>query len=86
MERLGEWEKGMKKSESEHEEVITDIWDDPAKRWEGVIHKPFKCAYEGYANRFNIKPGFRWDGVVRGNGFETQYLQSINTKKAEKDR
>jgi pre-mRNA-splicing factor CWC26 len=66
---------------------MIDIWDDPAKRWQskGKRH-PLKCPYDGYANRFNIKPGFRWDGVIRGNGFENKYLQEINHRKANEER
>ncbi|KAK7680207.1 hypothetical protein QCA50_016716 [Cerrena zonata] len=61
-------------------------WNDPAaafltkKRGKG----PRKPEYSGPPpppNRFGIKPGYRWDGVDRGNGFEKKLFQRINDRK-----
>ncbi|OBZ67299.1 Pre-mRNA-splicing factor CWC26 [Grifola frondosa] len=61
-------------------------WNDPAaafltkKRSKG----PRKPEYTGPPpppNRFGIKPGYRWDGVDRGNGFEKKLFQRQNEKR-----
>lgn len=63
-----------------------EMFDDPMRQFQQKMVLPqkislFKCPYDGPGNRFDIKPGHRWDGVVRGNGFEYQYIKNKNEKK-----
>ena len=62
----------------------TERWNDPAARFlskkregKSVSGKPL---YQGPAmpNRYGIRPGYRWDGVDRGNGFEKEWFAARN--------
>jgi pre-mRNA-splicing factor CWC26 len=61
-------------------------WNDPAmgflrkkKAGKSITGKPL---YQGAfaPNRYGIRPGHRWDGVDRGNGFEAEWFKSRNRK------
>ncbi|KPM40099.1 hypothetical protein AK830_g6484 [Neonectria ditissima] len=71
-----------------------DRWNDPMmqfmaeKKAAGGKSKKSKRkpVYAGAAppNRYGIKPGYRWDGVDRGNGFEGERFKAINRRERNK--
>ena len=66
-------------------------WNDPASQFVSKKDKgksmTGKPLYKGPAmpNRYGIRPGHRWDGVDRGNGFEKEYFAARNRKKNLKE-
>ncbi|KAJ5110469.1 hypothetical protein N7532_001004 [Penicillium argentinense] len=62
-------------------------WNDPAAEFltkrpgagSSVTGKPlYRGAFQ--PNRYGIRPGHRWDGVDRGNGFEKDWFTSRNKR------
>lgn len=66
-------------------------WNDPAAEFlsgkKKAGGKGGKKVYMGAAapNRYGIRPGAKWDGVDRGNGWEVERFKALNRKERNKE-
>merc|ERR1712187_294334 len=80
MEELKErqdWHDPMKKQMDEDKVEGSGV--EANKEAERRKNRP-KCPHRPWLNRFDILPGYRWDGKVRGNNFEKKFLENKNHK------
>jgi pre-mRNA-splicing factor CWC26 len=83
--------RGIDDVEMNEEMKEQERWNDPAaqflvKKKEGrsVTGKPM---YKGAAqpNRYGSRPGHKWDGVDRGNGWEGERFKAMNRRTRNKE-
>jgi pre-mRNA-splicing factor CWC26 len=66
-------------------------WNDPAAQFlapkKATKSKTGKPIYKGSwaPNRYGIAPGYKWDGVDRGNGWEAERFKAGNRAKRNKE-
>ena len=89
--------RGADDEEMNQELKEKDRWGDPMAGYGGPKgsttvgkkgkSKSGKKLYQGPSepNRYGIRPGHRWDGVDRGNGFEREWFKARNQKQSIRD-
>eukprot|EP00931_Biecheleriopsis_adriatica_P017352 TRINITY_DN1247_c0_g1_i1.p1 TRINITY_DN1247_c0_g1~~TRINITY_DN1247_c0_g1_i1.p1 ORF type:complete len:629 (-),score=156.45 TRINITY_DN1247_c0_g1_i1:47-1933(-) len=81
-----DWNDPMRKFEEE-QDTAPSLQNGGSAPSEGekpqAVQKP-KCPHAPWPNRYDIKPGYRWDGKVRGNGFEKKWFQTRNQREFDK--
>ena len=78
-------DKMLREKEREDDPMLQAIRQSRTKKKieeEGLTVKPEYKGPPPPMNRFGIKPGYRWDGVDRSNGFEKKYFERISSKEA----
>jgi pre-mRNA-splicing factor CWC26 len=71
-------------SSSAQESINRSRWDDPLNRIKSEYVSPVATSskpismYQAPSNRFNIRAGYRWDGVVRGTNYEQRWFERQN--------
>ena len=87
--------RGRDDAEMNREMRAQERWNDPMAEFlapsqqqqqKGGKRGKGRPVYKGAAapNRYGIRPGYRWDGVDRGNGFEGERFRALNRREMGK--
>ena len=60
-----------------NDRIKSNVW-----RYVNVLEKPRYKGPTPPINRFNIWPGYRWDGVDRSNGWEKKRFTAMSDQKS----
>ncbi|XP_034487294.1 BUD13 homolog isoform X3 [Drosophila innubila] len=74
--------------EQEHaDDPMLQYMQEKRKKREQQSNKPVMPVYVGSypENRYGIRPGYRWDGVDRSNGYEQRWFNKLNERRAVQD-
>ncbi|KAK2629584.1 hypothetical protein QTJ16_000404 [Diplocarpon rosae] len=86
--------RGIDDVEMNDELKEVERWNDPAAQFlakkTGGKNKSSKWTKQTYnkaapPNRYGIRPGYKWDGVDRGNGWESERFKALNRAQRNKD-
>lgn len=71
-------EKELNNKEKDSKPTVSDFQQESTKpKYRGPLPAP---------NRFGILPGYRWDGISRGTGYESRRLIRMNITKMRKQQ
>ena len=74
-----------KKQQEEQEAAVVASGNGNSSGAVAVQLKPMYKGPQPKANRYGIRPGYRWDGIDRGNGFEDKVLEHLHSKGRKKE-
>eukprot|EP01100_Stratorugosa_tubuloviscum_P000147 TRINITY_DN1031_c0_g1_i1.p1 TRINITY_DN1031_c0_g1~~TRINITY_DN1031_c0_g1_i1.p1 ORF type:complete len:124 (-),score=59.99 TRINITY_DN1031_c0_g1_i1:159-530(-) len=79
-------EQHLKKKQRWGDPMAKLVQSEQKKNNYGQIQKPVYRGPPGPANRYNIVPGHRWDGIDRSNGFEKKLFEHRAQQSATKEK
>jgi len=75
-------ESMLKQREREDDPMLKFLSKKPETGGTATTAKPRYKGPEPQKNRFDIYPGYRWDGLDRSNGYEKKFFESIASRHA----